>query len=97
MQVLSAKAKEKVILILDKLEVEKIKTKDMAKAFNKLFKGSRLVVLPKMDKKIILSTRNIPKTSTIQAKDLNALDLLNYKYVVMPKESVEVIKKTFVK
>ena len=99
LQILSAKSNEDVILILDKIETKKIKTKDMVNALNKLFlqKGSGLIVLPKIDKKIILSVRNIPKTGTIQAKDLNALDLLNYKYVIMPKESINVIKKTFVK
>jgi large subunit ribosomal protein L4 len=97
LQVLSAKAKEKVILLLDKIEVEKPKTKDIAKMLNKLFSGSGLMVLPKIDKALILSVRNIPKKETIQAKDLNALDLLNYKYIVMPKESIEVIKKTFLK
>ncbi len=97
LQVLSAKAKENVILVLDKLEMKKAKTKDIAKVLDKLFKGSGLIVLPKMEKSIILSVRNIPKKATIQAKDLNALDLLNYKYVVMPKESIKAIKDTFVK
>lgn len=98
LQVLSAKAKENVILVLDKLEIEKIKTKDMAKILNKLFlkKGSGLIILPKMNKELILSIRNIPKTETIQAKDLNVLDMLNYKYVVLTTESIDVIKKTFV-
>ena len=96
--VLSAKAKENLIFILDKLEIEKPKTKSMIDILNKLFlkKGSGLVVLPKIDKNIILASRNIPKTDTIQAKDLNVLDLLNYKYLLMPKEAIEVIKETFV-
>lgn len=101
LQVLSAKAKEKVILLLDKIDINpsaaRPKTKDMAKILNKLFSGSGLLVLPKMDKSLILSTRNIPRKGTIQAKDLNALDLLNYKYVVLLKDSIDVIKKTFVK
>ncbi|KPJ54907.1 hypothetical protein AMJ47_02435 [Parcubacteria bacterium DG_72] len=99
LEVLSAKAKENVILLLDKLEIKKARTKDMVKILDKLFlkKGSGLIVLPKIEKKIILSARNIPRIGTIQAKDLNALDLLNHKYVVMPKESIEVIKKTFIK
>ena len=119
--VLSVKAKENLLLILDKLdpvrnsenkeeisksskisngvEIEKPKTKAMAEVLNKLFlkKGSGLVVLPKMDKSIILSIKNIPKTGTIQAKDLNVLDLLSYKYLVMSKEAIKIIKGTFLK
>ena len=97
--VLSDKAKENFLLILDKLEIEKAKTKLMREILDKLFlkKGSGLLVLPEMQKDIILAARNIPKVQTIQAKDLNVLDLLNYKYVLMTKESIEVIKKVFLK
>lgn len=95
--VLSAKAKENLVLVLDELKLEKTKTKLMLEILNKLFlkKGSGLVVLDKKDDKIILSARNIPKVGTLQAKDLNVLDLLSYKYVLMPKEAIKVIKETF--
>ena len=97
--VLSVKAKENLLLVLDKLEIEKPKTKAMAKVLNKLFlkKGSGLIVLPEINKSVILSVKNIPKTGTIQAKDLNVLDLLSYKYLVMPKEAIKIIKETFLK
>jgi len=103
LQVLSAKARESVILVLDKLEMNPPaggpKTKEMAEIFNKMFlkKGSGLVVLPKIDKNLILSARNIEKVKTIQAKDLNVLDLLNKKFVLMPEESIKIIKETFTK
>ena len=97
--VLSAKAKENLIFVLDNLKIEKPKTKFMIEILDKLFlkKGSGLLVLPKIDKNIILASRNISKIDPIQAKDLNALDLLNYKYIIMPKEAIEVIKETFIK
>ncbi len=97
--VLSVKAKENLILILDELKIEKVKTKVMSELLNKLFlkKSSGLVVLPQKDDKIILSARNIPKVATLQAKDLNVLDLLSYKYILMPKEAIKIIKDTFLK
>lgn len=95
--VLSAKAKESLLLVLDNLKIEKPKTKSIAEILNKLFlkKGSGLVVLPRMDKNIIKATKNIPRVSTVQAKDLNVLDLLCYKYIMIPKEAIKVIKETF--
>jgi len=95
--VLSAKAKENLLLVLNKLEIEKPKTKAMAEILNKLFlkKGSSLIVLPQMDKNIIKATRNIPKAKTIQAKDLSVLNLLSYKYVMLPREAIKIIKDTF--
>jgi len=99
LMVLSSKAEDKSLLVLDELKIEKPKTKEMFSILNKLFlkKGSGLVVLPEKDDKIIKSINNIEKADTIQAKDLNVLDILNYKYMVMPKASIKVIKDTFLK
>lgn len=97
--VLSAKAKENLILVLDNLKSDKPKTKIMASIFKKLFldKGTGIVVLPQYDENIIKSVRNISGVGIMQAKDLNALDLLTYKYLIMPKDAIKVIEKTFLK
>lgn len=97
--VLSAKANNNLIIILDKLKLEQVKTKSMDKIFKKLpcQEKNLLLVLPEIDKKLILASRNIPAVQTIQAKDLNCLDLLSFKYLVMPKETIKVIKETFLK
>jgi large subunit ribosomal protein L4 len=96
---LSAKAKNNLLILLDKLSLEKVKTKLMAEILKKLpcEDKSCLIALPEMDKNIILATRNLPDVGTIQAKDLNALDLLSFKYLIMPKEAIKVIKETFLK
>lgn len=100
--VLSQKAKDKELVLLDEIKVEKAKTKKMIEIIrNTIYKilninkGSVLIALPKKDKNVILSARNIPKTATIPAKDLNCLDILNYKYLMLPKEAIKVIEKTF--
>lgn len=99
LQVLSQKAKDNLLVILDNLKLEKPKTKLMAKVLEKLpcHGKSTLIVLPRMDKDLILAARNLSKVATMQAKDLNALDLLSFKYLVMPKESIKIIKDNFVK
>jgi large subunit ribosomal protein L4 len=102
--VLSAKAKNNLLIILDNLKMEKPKTKQLAELIEnwKLkienFKaGSVLIALPSADKNIILAARNLAHAKTLQAKDLNALDLLSSKYVVMPKDAIKVVKETFIK
>ncbi|MDO8551326.1 MAG: 50S ribosomal protein L4 [bacterium] len=96
--VLTAKAKNNFLVLLDKLEIGQSKTKLMAEILKKLpINGSCLIALPGMDKNTILAARNLPDAETIQAKDLNILDLLNFKYLLMPKDSIKVIKDTFVK
>ncbi|OHA76443.1 MAG: 50S ribosomal protein L4, partial [Candidatus Wildermuthbacteria bacterium RIFCSPLOWO2_12_FULL_40_9] len=37
--------------------------------------------------------RNLPNLKTMQARDLNCLDLMSYKYLILPKESIKVIKE----
>ncbi len=102
--VLSGKLKNNLLILIDKLKIEKPKTKFLVQVIEKLKKkiknfksGSILIVLPEMDRNIILSARNIPDVETIQAKDLNTLDLISFKYLIIPKESVRVIKETFLK
>ena len=99
LMVLSSKAKDKELIVLDKLELKEIKTKKMAQILEKLSckKKSTLLALPKIDKNIILSARNLPKVETIQAKDLNALDVLSFKYLLLPESSIKVIEETFLK
>ena len=96
---LSGKVKNNLLILLDKLKLEQPKTKFMSEILKKLpSKGkSSLIALPEMDKNLILAARNLPEVETIQVKDLNCLDLLSFKYLIMPKESVKVIKETFLK
>lgn len=97
--VLSAKAKNNLLILLDELKMEKAKTKFVAQVLSKLplKKESVLFVLPTMDKNLILALRNIPNLKTLQAKDLNCLDLLSFKYLIMLKDSIKIIKETLLK
>lgn len=97
LMVLSEKAKNNFVVLLEDLKMEKPKTKDMAGMLRKLpsAKGKGLIILPAMEKNTILSTKNIKGVQTIQAKDLNVLDMLSFKYVIMPTASIETIQKTF--
>jgi ribosomal protein L4 len=60
---LSEKAKGNLIAVLDKIELKEPKTKEIAAGFKNLFsgEGSRMVVLPEMDKNAILSIIEIGK------------------------------------
>jgi len=99
LMVLSAKAQGNLIILVDKLKLEKAKTSLMAKILKKLpcKEQSSLIVLPGTDKNIVLAARNLARSRAVQAKDLNVLDLLNSKYLILPKESIKTIKETFIK
>ncbi len=97
--VLSEKAKKNLLIVLDTIEMENVKTKAMAGMIKKLHvkDASRLVVSKNSDKKTFLAARNIARTGVSEARNLNVVDLLNYKYVVISKDGIGDIEKTFVK
>ena len=100
---LSSKINDKEMALLDKFEIGEVKTKKMAgilDMFSKAVWGNSrlkktLVVLPQSDRKILLSTRNIPTAKIISADSLNIYDLLAYKYLIMPKDAIGIIEKTY--
>lgn len=97
--VLAGKAKENLLILLDKLKIEKPKTKLIKAILEKLpcKEKSTLIALPKLEKNIYLAARNLPKVKVIEARELNALDLLSFKYLILPKDSIKVIAETFLK
>jgi large subunit ribosomal protein L4 len=96
--VLTSKIKDDELILLDKLEIKEPKTKPMAKMMENILKKKQksvLVVIPKKDENIARANKNIPYTKTIWADSLNVLDLLSFKYLLMPKEAIKVIEKTY--
>lgn len=91
------------LIFSELISLEKPKTKEM-KSFLESMKKSLatdskkfLFVLPKSDDILLRSVRNLENTKVIQASSLNILDLINYDTVVLPKQSLEVIEKTYLK
>jgi len=94
--VLTAKQEKDSIFFVSDIDIKEPKTKEMREFLKNVNCDKRtLVVLPEMNKNVILATRNLENVNTIRAKDLNALDLLSYKYLVLPKKSIDVIEETF--
>lgn len=97
--VLSSKVKDKELILVDKLELAKAKTKEMVKILNNLLKDELPVLVATAGKNetVVRANKNIPYTKTIRADSLNVVDLLSYKYLLMPKEAVKIIKETYLK
>ncbi|MFA7141899.1 MAG: 50S ribosomal protein L4 [Candidatus Paceibacterota bacterium] len=94
--VLSEKFKNSNLIIVDSFEMKEIKTKAFKKMIDNLkLDGSVLIALEDLNENIIKSARNIKHLKTIQVKDLNCLDVLNYKYLIITKKGLEIISETF--
>lgn len=100
MMVLSAKAKNNLLLVLDKISLKELKTKLMAEIMRKLLPGNTgtcLIALSRKEENIIRVVNNLSKTETIEARNLNCSDLLSSKHLIILKESIKIIKETFIK
>ncbi|MBP6866298.1 MAG: 50S ribosomal protein L4 [Candidatus Pacebacteria bacterium] len=101
--VLSRKFKDGEVLFVDTLTLSKIKTKDAITVVEKLGKASgwkdlatakktkALVALHARNESAEKSYRNIPALETSFIKNLNPLEVLNHKYLIIenPEESVK--------
>jgi len=96
--VLTDKLRNKKIIVLEKLELVKPKTKELVALLKKLpLKNTFLTILPTTDLNIIRATNNLKITSCCRADSLNVYDLLRYDFLLFPKESLSVLKKTYLK
>ena len=96
---LSAKRADNSLILLDNISLKNSKTKLMKEMLDKLpcKNQSCLISLPAINKDIILASRNLAKIDTIEARNLNALDLLSFKYLILSKESMKTIEEVFSK
>jgi large subunit ribosomal protein L4 len=98
LMVLTAKAKEGFLILLDSLKLETPKTKPMKQIIDKLpARDSRLVAISRKDDTIIRASRNLPETKISLVKNLNVLDLLSFKHLIIEKETIKTLKEIFIK
>lgn len=82
--VLSAKAKDSELILLDALDFETPKTKAMVQTLERIgVLGPALVVSDNPSRNLILSGRNAPGVFTLPASQLNVGSMLSYRYLVM--------------
>ena len=94
--VLSAKAAQGEIVVVDKIALDAIKTKDF-RSFLSAVKadGKAAVITPEVNEVVVKSARNLPGVTTAPAKLINVYDLLNAKTLVIDKEALAVIEEVF--
>ena len=94
--ILSSKVLENKLTVVDKLELKEIKTKAMVKAFESLkLEGKTLVILPGKNLNVEASTKNIENAKAILANRINVYDLLRYKNLVLPLDTVKKLEEVY--
>lgn len=94
---LSHKAKEGLIKVVEDFSFEGPKTKDMASILKALALDSSktLLLMPKSDRNVVRSGRNIPYLMVLEADKASTYDFVNTRVLLMQKSAVEVLQNTF--
>jgi large subunit ribosomal protein L4 len=86
---LSDKVREDQLVVVDNLELEQPKTKEMVKVLRTLQADSAvLMVADGVDPSVLRCARNIPRLKMLPAALLNTVDLLNHRKIVITLEGV---------
>ena len=89
---LSSKLKEDNIIVLDKFELDQIRTKEFLSVMDALNTKNALIITEKENKNLELSSRNIPDVKVLKVDGMNVHDILKYKRLVLLEASIEPIK-----
>ena len=94
--VLSSKVLEENLVVVDKLDLKEIKTKNMVKALDALkVEGKTLIVLPEKNENVQKSARNIEGVKTSLVNTINVYDLLKYNKLVLTVDSVKSLEEVY--
>lgn len=91
---LSSKVKNEEIVVLEDLQIETPKTKEMVNILNNLNAGGKaLVVTGEYNESVALSARNIPGVTLVDASGINVLDILKHDKLVITKDAVAKVEE----
>ena len=94
--VLSAKAAEGKLVVIDSIKMDAIKTADFRKFLSAVkVDGKAVVVTPEVDNVIVKSARNIPGVLTTIANMLNVYDIINAQYLVVDQAALAKIEEVY--
>ena len=94
--VLSAKAAEGKLVVIDTIKMDAIKTADFRKFLSAVgVDGKAVVATPAVDQIIVKSARNIPGVLTTPAVQLNVYDIINAQYLVVDQAALAKIEEVY--
>ena len=89
---LSSKLKEDNLIVLDRFELEQIKTKEFLKVINVLDIKNVLIITDEKNENLEISSRNVPDVKVLRSEGLNVYDILKYRNLVLIESSVNKIE-----
>lgn len=92
---LTSKVVDNEMIVLESLNFEAPKTKEMIKVLNAFEAKKTLIVVAESNENVYKSARNIPGVAVLPVNNLNVYDILKYEKFVVTKEAVSKIEEVY--
>ncbi len=89
---LTSKLQDQQLVVVDKIDLEEIKTKVFAGIVKGLDAEKALIITGEKDERLELSSRNLPGVKILQTQGMNVYDILKYPKLVLVQQSIEGIE-----
>lgn len=94
---LTSKVNDNEIIVLDALNFDSIKTKQMMNVLQSLkVDSSALIVIDGKNEAVEKSARNLPGVKTAFVNTINVFDILKYEKFIITKDAVEKVEEVYV-
>ena len=89
---LSSKVNAKELMVVDRFEMDAIKTKEFVAILRTLNLQNALIVTDQKNEKLELSSRNVPDVKVLRSDGLNVYDILKYRSLVLLEPAIKLIE-----
>jgi large subunit ribosomal protein L4 len=89
---LSSKVQEQQLVVVDKMDLDEIKTKVFSGIIKGLDAEKALIITGEKNEQLELSSRNVPGVKVLQTQGMNVYDILKYPKLVLVQPAIEGIE-----
>jgi large subunit ribosomal protein L4 len=89
---LSSKLQDRALMVVDRFDVEPVKTKTFVTAIKALNLKSALIVTEAPNETLERSSRNVPSVKVLRSEGLNVYDVLKYDTLVLLQPAIQTIE-----
>lgn len=87
--ILSQLIRDERLLVIDTLDIDTHKTKDLSKKLKDLGLNEVMIVTHELNKNLYLSSRNIPRVAAVEVKSVDPVSLLRFEKVLITAEGLK--------
>ncbi|WP_291569779.1 50S ribosomal protein L4 [Clostridium sp. UBA4548] len=93
---LTSKVQDNEMIVLENLEFNAPKTKEMINVLNAFEAKKTLIIVAESNENVYKSARNIPGVAVLPVNNINVYDILKYEKLMVTKDAVSKIEEVYV-